>query len=187
MSESESTTTEKKGLRLIKLKAFDDWRKFMSAGEDAPPVSISTEAREYVDEFLLNSNWNKLVAFQFEHDCTEKFPLNMNFFHKHAREEFGLTSVPLRDRLANTLSYLAAACLDAAFKTVLASKKSRIMPAHLQSVSTMLVSIMRLEWVGADPPARKKSEKKEEEPEEPPMKKAKMKTKKQKAETDSVE
>lgn len=192
-----ATTSTKKGLRLIKLKAFEDWRKFMAEQDKETPISMSAEAREYVDDFLLNLDWNKLVGFQAPEGCCDQFPLNSSFFHKHAREEFNLTSVPLRERLANTLSFLAVATLNAAFQTVKAMKKARIMPAHLESVSTMTISLISMDWVGLEPPPRKKTEKEDgddndDEQGEPPKKKAKKapakpRTKKTKAETDSVE
>ena len=149
---SEETTKKEKGkvIRLIKMKSFDDWRAdVLKKSGDGVAVSVATESKDVIDKFLFSLPWNKLLGYEF--DVAEPaLTLNKNVFMAHAREAFKISSSVLRDRLLHTLSVIGAYCLNAALKTVVSTKKSRIMPCHLEAVTESFLLFLNGKWVGTE-------------------------------------
>lgn len=131
---SSTSQEDKKSVRLLKQVGFTAWRA-------TAEVSLGAETLTQLDTYLIDKlDWQSLTPFEFP-PTVDSFPLNKSFFVQRAREQYGISSTEVRERLANTLSFLASRVIFAAASMVKALDRNRIMPAHVDAAWTLVESI----------------------------------------------
>lgn len=144
---SNDTTAEKKGTKVIKAVGFTNWRSKLT---DDDAVSFSNETIPQLDDCLLNFDWTTIADIEFSTNVLNDFPVNITFIHKHAREQFNITSPTTRLRIANNLSWIASRIMFQAAAFVKSQGRNRIMQAHIISAWGFVNSFFtEAKWVSS--------------------------------------
>ena len=140
-------------LKTIKAVGFNNWR-----GENS--MTIASETIQQIDTFITEDlDWSKLVSLEYP-ATLDRFPMYITNIHTKGREVHGVKSVPIRERLANTLAYIASRIIISAGKIVAHQGDTRIMPEHVAMVFLIVPELINnCAWRGEQPPPRKTAKK----------------------------
>lgn len=148
MNDTASAPTEKKACQVIRLSSCAEWRK-------SKEISLATDVPYKVDAFLTGLDWKKVA--QYEAPVTIRSPkekdssiqLVLAHVESIARDTYGIYPKKTRDRLANTLCYMANAIFESCNVLVKGLKKTRIMPYHVDHVCMLTDCIVGgFEYIG---------------------------------------
>lgn len=150
-SQEQDATKKKRPSLVLKPSGIQRWR-----GEAG--VQAAAEAINELNKFLLELDWSKLVPVEFPE---VSLPTNKTFVHERARDDFGISSVPLRTRIETNLAWVALQVLSGAAEFVKSQKRNRIMVEHVQVSCNIVANLINnCEFVGAEPPPRKTKKRK---------------------------
>lgn len=148
MNDTASAPTEKKTCQIIRLSSCAEWRK-------SKETSLATDVPYKVDAFLTGLDWKKVA--QYEAPVTIRSPkekdssiqLVLGHVERIARDTYGIYPKKTRDRLANTLCYIANAIFESCNVLVKGLQKTRIMPYHVDHVCMLTDCIVGgFEYIG---------------------------------------